>query len=59
VLQPQKKFRKWHFQASLINLQFDGAGMTEVAYEDTEHFAVTRDFLNHYPRRLEQLLADE
>jgi predicted ATPase len=40
-------------------LQFDGAGMTEVAYEDTEHFAVTRDFLNHYPRRLEQLLADE
>jgi predicted ATPase len=40
-------------------LQFDGAGMTEVAYEETEHFAVTRDFLNHYPRRLEQLLADE
>ena len=35
---------------------FDGAGITEVAYEDTEHFAITRDFLNHYPRRLQQLL---
>jgi len=40
-------------------LQFDGAGITEVAYEDTEHFAITRDFLNHYPRRLEQLFSDE
>ena len=40
-------------------LQFDSSGISEVAYEDTEHFAVTRDFLNHYPRRLAQLLADE
>ena len=40
-------------------LQFDGAGITEVAYEDTEHYAVTRDFLNHYRRRLEQLLEDD
>lgn len=40
-------------------LQFDGVGITEVAYEDTEHYAVTRDFLNHYQRRLEQLLSDE
>jgi predicted ATPase len=40
-------------------LQFDASGITEVAYEDTEHFAVTRDFLNHYPRRLQQLLADD
>jgi len=40
-------------------LLFDGAGITEVAYEDTEHYAVTRDFLNHHPRRLEQLLADD
>ena len=23
------------------------------------HYAVTRDFLNHYPRRLEQLLAPD
>lgn len=40
-------------------LLFDDTGITEVAFEDTEHYAVTRDFLNHYPRRLEQLLADE
>lgn len=40
-------------------LQFDGGGITEVKYEDTEHYAVTRDFLNNYPRRLEQLLSDE
>lgn len=35
---------------------FDRSGVSEVAYEDTEHFAVTRDFLNHYPQRLERLL---
>lgn len=40
-------------------LSFDATGITEVAYEDTEHYAVTRDFLNHYPRRLEQLLAPD
>lgn len=40
-------------------LQFDGSGITDVAYEDTEHFAITRDFLNHYPRRLEQLFKDD
>ncbi|SHH42345.1 AAA family ATPase [Massilia sp. CF038] len=40
-------------------LQFDGTGITEVAYEDTEHYAITRDFLNNHQRRLEQLLADE
>jgi predicted ATPase len=37
----------------------DSTGITEVAYEDTEHYAVTRDFLNHYRRRLEMLLSDE
>jgi predicted ATPase len=40
-------------------LLFDGSGITEVAYEDTEHYAITRDFLNHYPRRLEQLFSDD
>ena len=39
-------------------LSFDGTGIAEISYEDTEHYAVTRDFLNHYPRRLEQLLDD-
>lgn len=40
-------------------LQLDGDGISEVRYEDTEHFAITRDFLNHYPGRLAQLLADD
>ena len=37
--------------------QFDGEGIREVTFEETEHYAITRDFLNHYPRRLEQLFA--
>ena len=40
-------------------LSFDDTGIAEISYEDTEHYAVTRDFLNHYPRRLQQLLDDE
>ena len=40
-------------------IQFDSSGISEVAFEDTEHFAVTRDFLNNYPRRLEQLFQDD
>jgi len=40
-------------------IQFDKSGLSEVAFEDTEHFAVTRDFLNNYPRRLEQLFSDD
>jgi predicted ATPase len=30
-----------------------------VAYEETEHFTVTRDFLNDYPRALRALMEDE
>ena len=37
-------------------LSFDSTGIAEIGYEDTEHYAITRDFLNHYPRRLQQLL---
>jgi predicted ATPase len=40
-------------------LLFDETGISHVDYEDTEHYAVTRDFLNHYPRRLQQLLDEE
>jgi hypothetical protein len=40
-------------------VQFDSTGVAEIGFEDTEHFAVTRDFLNNYPRRLEQLLQDD
>lgn len=38
---------------------FDASGISETRYEDTEHYAITHDFLNHYPRRLQQLLADD
>jgi predicted ATPase len=40
-------------------VQFDRTGVTEVAYQDTEHYSVTRDFLNNHPRRLQQLLSDD
>lgn len=39
-------------------LCFDGSGITEMRYTDTEHYTITHDFLNNYERRLEQLLAD-
>ncbi len=38
--------------------QFNEQGIQKVEFEETEHYAVTRDFLNNYPRRLEQLLDD-
>ena len=28
-------------------------------YEETEHYTVTRDFLNHHERMLRELMADE
>jgi predicted ATPase len=37
-------------------LRFDSSGIEEVAYEDTDHFRVTKDFLNHYQQRLKPLL---
>ncbi len=40
-------------------IQFDRSGVSEVAYEDTEHYAITRDFLNNHSKRMEQLLADD
>jgi predicted ATPase len=38
--------------------QLDGNGLQRVEYEQTEHFRVTRDFLNRYPAMLAELLAD-
>ena len=39
-------------------VMFDQTGLGEVTYEDTEHYVITRDFLNNYRHRLEMLLAD-
>lgn len=36
---------------------FDQLGWHEVPYEMTEQYCVTRDFLNNYKRRIEQLFA--
>lgn len=34
-------------------------GLREVAYQDTEHYRITRDFLNTHPRMLDLLLEEE
>ena len=39
--------------------QFSENGITEVKYTDTEHFQITRDFLNRHERMLDILLAAE
>jgi predicted ATPase len=39
-------------------LRFDSEGISQVKFEDTDHFSVTRDFLNNYQNRLRDLLAD-
>lgn len=40
-------------------LQFSDQGIKEVQYEETDHFMVTKDFLNNYPKRIRQLIEDE
>jgi predicted ATPase len=39
--------------------QFDSSGITECAYEDTEHYAITKEFLNNYQRMLHYLLEED
>jgi predicted ATPase len=39
--------------------QIGDKGLDRVAYEDTDHYQVTRDFLNRYPQMLEILLEEE
>ena len=34
-------------------------GLEEIAYEDTEHFQITRNFLNRHEKMIEQLFEDE
>jgi predicted ATPase len=40
-------------------LMLDQEGMKDVAYEDTEHYLVTKDFLNNRERMLHHLFANE
>jgi predicted ATPase len=38
---------------------FDGSGLSTVRYEDTEHYAITRRFLNDHRRMVEDLMSDD
>lgn len=40
-------------------MQFGPEGISRVAYEETEHYIVTRDLLNRYPAMLRVLMADD
>lgn len=40
-------------------LGFSERGIEEIRYEETEHFQVTKRFLNEYPRYLRYLLKDD
>ena len=40
-------------------LLLDGNGFTEVRYEDTEHYAVTREFLANPGGMLKRLFAED
>jgi predicted ATPase len=40
-------------------LQFDDDGIHPVTYENTEHFQVTREFMNRYPSMLKILMAGD
>jgi predicted ATPase len=40
-------------------LQFSDSGIAQVAFEETEHYFVTKDFLNNYPKRLDYLLRPQ
>jgi predicted ATPase len=39
--------------------QFSEGGISEIAYTETEHFQITRDFLNRHQRMMELLLSAE
>jgi predicted ATPase len=38
---------------------FDGTGLSEVRYEDTEHYSITRYFLNNHRRMVDELMSDD
>jgi predicted ATPase len=42
-----------------VILELGEWGIRQVAYEETEHFSVTRAFLDRYPAMLRVLLEEE
>jgi hypothetical protein len=55
------RFISWYSRVASSSLAptLDDTGISEVAYEDTEHYAITRDFLNQHQRCLEQLFSND
>ncbi len=39
--------------------QFSDTGICQISYEQTEHFQVTKDFLNNYPKKIQQIINDD
>ncbi|MFV7441544.1 AAA family ATPase [Acinetobacter pittii] len=39
--------------------QISDTGISQISYEQTEHFRVTKDFLNNYSKRIQQILEDD
>ncbi|PSV56756.1 AAA family ATPase [Photobacterium sp. GB-3] len=39
--------------------QFSDSGIDETAYEDTEHYEITRNFLNHHQQMMKILMEEE
>jgi predicted ATPase len=39
-------------------LHFSSSGIEETSYEQTDHYAITKDFLNNYRSRIERLFED-
>lgn len=42
----------------VTHYEFSDTALKQVSYEDTAHFRVTRDFLNHYQKRVSQILGE-
>ena len=40
-------------------IRFDESGISEIKYEETEHYTITREFLNNYRQRVDHLLRDD
>ncbi|MBQ0798515.1 MAG: hypothetical protein KBT63_04465 [Porticoccaceae bacterium] len=38
--------------------RFSASGIDQVAYEDTEHYEVTKDFLNHHEQMMKILMEE-
>jgi predicted ATPase len=56
-LLPKVKVGERYPNAKILYL--DESGISEVSYEETEHFSITKSFLNNYKKLLVTLLADD